>query len=60
MFLDDPYFQDDNIQEEEVGRLDTQKKDMTSRNALGFERKFLNKNENKSQRVNSEALREVR
>jgi len=33
---------------------------MTSRNALGFERKFLNKNENKSQRVNSEALREVR
>lgn len=60
MFLDDPNFQDDNIQEEEVGRLDTQKKDMTSRNALGFERKFLNKNENKSQRVNSEALREVR
>ena len=60
MFLDDPNFQDDNIQEEEVGRLDTQKKDMTSRNSLGFERKFLNKNENKSQRVNSEALREVR
>ena len=60
MFLDDPNFQDDNIQDEEVGRLDTQKKDMTSRNALGFERKFLNKNENKSQRVNSEALREVR
>ena len=60
MFLDDPNFQDDNIQEEEVGRLDTQKKDMTSRNALGFERKFLNKNENKSQRVNSDALREVR
>ena len=60
MFLDDPNFQDDNIQDEEVGRLDTQKKDMTSRNALGFERKFLIKNENKSQRVNSEALREVR
>ena len=60
MFLDDPNFQDDNIQDEEVGRLDTQKKDMTSRNALGFERKFLNKNENKSQRVNSDALREVR
>ena len=32
MFLDDPNFQDDNIQEKEVGRLDTQKKDMTSRN----------------------------
>ena len=60
MFLDDPNFQDDNIQEEEVCRLDTQKKDMTSRNALGFERKFLNKNENKSQIVNSEDLREVR